>query len=462
MESKAMLPNRTAVFAPILGVTALIFAILTLLAGLPPAESLPTFVIGIGVLIVFTLGIGVAAWHLLLRPLSTNLSATIQPITISGATRNIIALFLTLSTLSVGIAGVWDEIWHSKFGIPFGEDFFWRPHLMLYFSFGTLIIVGVWSWTVLMNRGKGTLQQRFRANPLLGVSFFAGLFTIYAVGTDPIWHKLYGADLAPWSLPHLLILIMILVMASLGIAFHKSLMPARSWQMNFRFAWRDLMVLIILVGALVDYMLIFTIQWYAARPGSKQMTQVLGYPDWLLAVFITFLVVLFGTMALHSTRRIGSATLVGLLAFGVRLLLDRGFGGVREGTLPLLIIVPLMFAIDVVYAIAIRRTGKPPALWWTVGTVAVVFGIVEYPLIAAVFTFIPVNVASIPGRVIASAVTGAGTLWLAQLLTELSGYGEEEVAPVGAPSRTRWVGGSLYAAFAIFLVLFIVTAVPPR
>lgn len=262
------MPNQMGVFAPIMGAIIVIFIVLTLLAGLPPADSMGSFIFGIGVLIAVTTLIGAAAWHLLLRPLPAGVTVTPQTL-ISPLAKSIIALLLTLGTLSIGIAGVWDEIWHSKYGIPFGEDFFWRPHLLLYFSFLTLIILGGWSWWTLMNRGKGTLQQRFRATPLLGVSFFAGAFTIYAVSADPIWHKLYGSDIAPWSVPHLLILTMILVMGLLATAYHKSLMPAREWRMGINFAWRDVLIVLVWVGALVDYMLIFTIQWYAAAGGTS-------------------------------------------------------------------------------------------------------------------------------------------------------------------------------------------------
>ena len=30
---------------------------------------------------------------------------------------------------AIFVGGVWDEIWHRSYGIPFGEDLFWRPHL---------------------------------------------------------------------------------------------------------------------------------------------------------------------------------------------------------------------------------------------------------------------------------------------------------------------------------------------
>lgn len=468
MENNAMVsPPRMGIFAPIMGAVIIVFAVLTLLAGLPPAETMVSFVIGIMTLIAFTTAIGLFGWHLLLRPMPANLQAT-ERIAISPLTRSIIALLLTLGTLSIGVAGVWDEIWHSKYGIPFGEDFFWRPHLMLYFSFLTLIGLGAWSWITVMRRGKGTLQQRFRGNPLLGVSFLAGGFTIYAVGADPIWHKLYGRDIAPWSVPHLLILTMILVMGLLAVAYHKTLMPNREWRLGLNFNWRDILIALVWVGALVDYMLIFTIQWYAANPGSRQLEQVSGYPDWLFAIFITFLATLFGTLALHSTRQVGSATLVGLIALGVRFALDNGFEGVRVGTTPMGIILPLMVALDILYAVSIARTGKPPVLWLTAGVIALVFGFVGYPIIASLFPFIPVDVMAVPGRIIASAITAAGTIWLVQTVSELSSYGYQSNAASVSPSTAspdmlsaRWVNAAIYTAFAVGLVLFIVTASPP-
>lgn len=462
MESRAIAPQRLGVIAPIITAMIVIFATLTLLAGLPPADKLASFWFGIAVLIVVTSCIGLASWHLLLRPLPATRTAT-KTVVIGARTRNIIALFLTLSTLSIGVAGVWDEIWHSKYGIPFGEDFFWRPHLMLYFSFLTLIVLGGWSWWMIMMRGQGTLQQRFHANPLLGVSFFAGAFTIYAVGADPIWHRLYGSDIAPWSVPHLLILTMILVMSMLAIAYHNSLMPTREWRLGLSFAWRDVLIAFVLVGALIDYMLIFTIQWYAASPATanRQFTQVMGYPDWLLAVFITFLAALFGTLALEGTRRIGTATLVGVLSFGVRYLLDHGFAGVRDGTTPLLLIVPLMLTLDICYAVFIQRTHKVPVLWVAALMVAVVFGVLGYPLVAALFPFLPVTLMNIPARIIASAITAAGAIWLVRSLLGMSTASSVETASTEVTGTAKWSNALVYVAFGVLLVFFIVTATPP-
>jgi hypothetical protein len=462
MKNDTLALNQSGFFAPVMGALIVIFAVLTLLAGLPAADRMVGFVVGIGVLTAVTTVIGVSAWHLMLRPLPAGVQVTSQTL-LSPITRSFIALLLTLGTLSIGVAGVWDEIWHSKYGIPFGEDFFWRPHILLYFSFLTLIVLGGWSWWVLMNRAKGTLQQRFRSAPLLGVSFFAGVFTIYAVGADPIWHKLYGSDLAPWSVPHLLILTMILVMGLLATAYHKSLMAPREWRLGINFAWRDIMIVLVWVGALVDYMLIFTIQWYAAAGGNgaRQLAQVTSYPDWLLALFMAFLATLFGALALHTTKQIGSATLVGLLTLLVRFLLDNGFGAVRFGTLPLAVILPLMLTLDLCYAIAIVRTSQPPKIWITALIIGLVLGIVCYPIIGAIFPFVADNLLNIPARIIAAVVSAAWSLWLTHKISGITSYATSETLKSPAMATTRQATVLIYASFAVALLAFIITATPP-
>ncbi len=515
MQSTGTVPSRNGAFAAILVATTAIFIILTLLAGLPPAESMPAFTIGILILIAVTASIGGIGWYLLLKPLPAGVKVP-EPLALSASTRSIIALLLTLGAFSIGIAGVWDEIWHSTYGIPFGEDFFWRPHLLLYFSFLTMIGLGGWSFWTVMTRVRGSIQQKFRANPLMGASFLGGMFTVYAVGADPIWHRLYGADIAPWSLPHLLILILILVMALLATAYHKTLMPHNEWRIGFKgFAWRNILVALVLVGALIDFLLIFTIQWYAgttsnpqavaaaaagataedllaleaqvaaetraqaaaeglseadtnarvrvATGGMRQLAQLKSYPDWLLSVFLTFIATLFGTVALHTTRFVGTATLVGGLSLVVRFGLDNGFNGVRDGTIPLLIIIPLMMALDVVYGIAVARTGKPPRVWMGAAVVAAVLTVLSAPMMPALFTFMSSDPAVLPMRFIASFITGLGAIWLGQTMGSLQ---SPEIAPVKASEAAISPAGAratlwIYAGFATFLLLFIVTATPP-
>jgi hypothetical protein len=455
MQDRLSASPRTGAFAAIIAATILAFAALTVVAGLPPAEQIPSFVIGMIVLVAVTAAIGALGWHLMLRPIS--LPVTAQAI-LTMRERQFIALLLTLATFSFGIAAVWDEIWHVKYGIPFGDDFFWRPHLMLYFSFMSFIGVGGWSWWVLMARGKGTLQQRFRGEPILGVSFLVGAYTIYAIGADPIWHSLYGADIAPWSVPHLLILVLMLLAAVLTLAYHKSLMPERGWQ--FMLNWRDVLMMLVLAGPALAYLLIFTLQWYAAPESVQQLSQITSYPNWLLAVFITFLATVFGVTILHATRRLGSATLLGLLIVAVRFVMDTSLGSPRAGTVPMGFILPMLVGLDVWYAISIRRTGQPPVFWTSAGATTLAFAVVGLPVIASLLPYPPITPATIPGLVIACAVTALGSIWLGQILGDLGEYGQKVVATETAV-RPWTATNLLYAAYAVFLVFWIATAVPP-
>lgn len=484
---KSKIP-KTGTFTVVIGLTIAAMIALTLMAGLPPTENLGGFGIGVAVLLVVTAAIGGAGWYLLIKPLPAGVTVG-KPLVIGATTRSVIALFLSLSALSTGVAGVWDEIWHSAYGIPFGEDFFWRPHLLLYFSFLTMVIVGGWSWWVLMTRAKGTLQQKFQANPLLGFSFLSGAFTLYAILADPIWHMFYGRDISPWSLPHLFILLLVIVMGLLATAYHKSLMTAQTWHIGFRqFSWRNILILLVLVGGMLDFLLLFTVQWYssvnaapeaiavaaaggdvaairaaaaaASGRGVGLLYQVAAYPDWLFPAFLAFIATIFGTLGLHNTRQVGSATLVGLITFGVRWAMDTSFSSVSPGTLPLYLIIPAMLVLDIVYAISLRRTQSPPPFWLSALVVTASLTLIGAVGLPALFPFISGEVSLLPARFIVGVVAAAGAIWLAQTISALSGEAPAEMqAPVTAHTQrvTAWV----YSGFGVFMLWFIATASPP-
>lgn len=480
-------PKQTGIFALVVAATIAIMVVLTLMAGLPPAENLTGFTIGVIVVLIITAAIGGLGWYLLIKPLPEGLAVG-KPLEISATTRSIIAILLSLSALSTGLAGVWDEIWHSKYGIPFGEDFFWRPHLLLYFSFGTMVILGGWSWWTLMTRAKGTLQQKFQANPLLGFSFISGLFTLYAIITDPIWHSFYGEDLSPWSLPHLFVLLLILVMGLLATAYHKTLMSAQTWQIGFRnFTWRNILILLVFVGGMLDFLLLFTVQWYSANNADPAVIAVAGsganiaaiqavasandnaaglllqiaaYPDWLLPLFMTFMATFFGALGLHCTRQVGSATLVGLITFAIRWVMDSSFASPGIGTLPLYMMLPSMVVLDILYAFALKRTGKPPVFWLSSLVTAAVLTLFTAILLSALFPFTTSPLSVIPARLFFNVIAAMSAIWLAQTIGGLSGEASQTDA-TAITVQTRRVTALVYSGFSIFLLFFIVTATPP-
>lgn len=485
MQQTTTNPRQMTTFAAVLAGVIAIFIALTVTAGFPPAENLPAFVAGVAVMVIFTGSVCVLGWYLLLKPLPAGMIPA-APVALSASTRSTVALLLTLSAISTGIAGAWDEIWHSTYGVPFGEDLLWRPHLLLYASFIALLGVGVWSWWTVMHRAKGTLQQRFRGSPLLGISFLGGLFGVYALAADPVWHVLYGEDISPWSIPHLLILILFLLMGLLAAAYHKTLMPARRWQVGFGgIGVRDLLIILGFTSGMVDFLLLFTFQWYAAANAAPdlmalaasgadaaalaaaggrtvatgQLMQVVGYPDWLLLSFIVFIATLFGGLALHTTRMVGAATLVVMLALVARYALDVALSSVYVGAPPLLMILPLLLALDGLYALWLVRTGRVPPFWVSGLFCGVMVAALGALLIPTLFPYLPTDPASLLSHLIAGAVTGVGILWLAQMISALM---DAESPPAQAvPDPRPLVSLTIYAGFAVFVVVFIATAAPP-
>jgi hypothetical protein len=469
-------------YLALFGVTMALFVLLTLLAGLPPAETAGAFAVGVLSLLGVTVGLGALAWHWLIRPLPAGLQPA-QAIAIAPTTRSLIALFLTLGTVGIGIAASWDEMWHSFYGIPFGEDFWWRPHLLMYFSFGTVLVVGGWSWWVLMMRSRGTLQQRFRGNGLLGFGVLTGLFAVYALAADPIWHAIYGVDITPWSLPHLMLLVLTVLMALMATGYHKTLQAPRAWQVGFRgMTWREVMILAVMAGSVIDFALIFTVEWYIAgsSPVAAQEVLRLGgtpeavtlaaggqtdnlstllrvatYPDGLLFAFIGGIAGLFGVLSLHLTRIIGAATLTALMALGMRVLLEASFDGAGNGLLTLYPIALSMVALDVLYAV--RRGGViPTALFTTLAGGVAVTGITG-ALLPLVLPFMGQSPDLYFGRLLASLVSVGAGVWLAQVIgRQLEGT----PAVAQTTSGTRW-DALVYGGFGAFVVWFIVTAPPP-
>jgi hypothetical protein len=57
-----------------------------------------------------------------------------QTKTFSALQHRLIAWVLLVNSACLIVGAFWDEVWHRRYGLPFGEDFFWRPHLMIYFG----------------------------------------------------------------------------------------------------------------------------------------------------------------------------------------------------------------------------------------------------------------------------------------------------------------------------------------
>jgi hypothetical protein len=96
-------------------------------------------------------------WQLLFRLLPAGQTVRQQPI--NATYRQVLALLLSMGGFAFIVGAFWDEIWHRQYGILFGEDFFWRPHLLLYFGIAVATALAFAGLYMITRWGQGTFQQ---------------------------------------------------------------------------------------------------------------------------------------------------------------------------------------------------------------------------------------------------------------------------------------------------------------
>jgi hypothetical protein len=447
------------VIAGILGV--LVFAIFTLWGGIPADDRAAQFWLLVVVLFVFLcIFIGVT-WHLMFRPLPAghkNPTAT----AISASGRRLLALILAMGGLSLVVGPFWDEIWHRQYGIPFGQDFFWRPHLLIYFGFGVGTFLGFWGLIYLVRTYKGTFQQRFRANPLIGLIVLSAAFLMYVVPADPIWHITYGRDLSSWSVPHLLLLISIAILMLLSATVHLSTVAAHEWRGIHRLSFNDVLPLIMFAAIMMPWLQILIIDWDIASVSGDASRIASRYrPEWLMSANIVFTATFVGLVANRSLRTVGAATASGLIALGLRYAMIRIFNidALMSYNAWILALAPLV-AIDLftAYSVWVR---KGQVSWVGAGLAAAVGIVLASPLIPTFYPFLTLS--NIALLVLAAVLAGLGGSWLGSLVGEYIGTANkyvEEAERATAASRPL-MSLLVFIAFIAFVTFFINTAPPP-
>jgi hypothetical protein len=255
-----------------------------------------------------------------------------------------LAILFILAQMNMAVAGVWDEAWHVAWGIPFGPDFFWRPHLLLYASFGIFLGVGFSIWFYVFWRFKGNMRQRLQVDPLFGLFLLMTSFIFLTLPADPFWHQIYGEDLSVFSIPHVILFyggigLALLIFLSLELAlqgFGRALNEPRSALVSVSFILRFLILFIF------SYMSFFQILDFTPWENSDK-------PVWLLPLVALLLA---GTLMSVSRWILGRsiwALLSGLLAFALRYSLYSFFGAEAGGMdvvfwRALAILVPLAIA----------------------------------------------------------------------------------------------------------------------
>ena len=444
------------IFAAVAAVA--IFAAFAVWGGIPAEANVELFWLQAGgfflVICIFVL----AFWHLLIRPLAPNLRQP-QSDSLPSSARETIALVLASGGVSIFVGGVWDEVWHRSYGIPFGEDLFWRPHLLMYFGFATATVAGFWALLYLNRNLRGNFQQRFRSNPLVGALILNAAFLFYALPADPLWHWIFGEDITAWSVPHLILLASFVLTQLLALIFHVSTLRRQDWHSIFAFRFSDGLSLLILAAILLLWLQLMLIDWDAALSGIRLEWLGLYRPEWLLAANLLACVAFTGVIGARVLRCAGAATASGLLALGIRVGLIELFNAdMLQHVAWVAALLPLL-AIDVYayYSSAIRK--REPE--WRGTAAAVIFAMaVNAPVIRSLYQLEDSSNLAYAAAVI---VTGIGMSWLANKVAD--GIQRQRAASVSDPAESRTIKPSvsfgILGAFLLFIFFFIVTASPP-
>ena len=437
---------------------AIIFAAFSLWGGIPAETNAAIFWAQVGVFFLVICAFVLALWHLLIRPLAPNLRQP-KAENLSLRWRQTLALILAAGGMGIFVGGFWDELWHRSFGIPFGEDLFWRPHLLMYFGFATAIVSGFWALAYLNRKLRGNFQQRFRSNAVVGLLILNAAFLLYALPADPLWHWIFGEDITAWSVPHLILLTSFVLTQLLALFFQVSTIPLEDWRNVFGLRLKDMFSLLILAAISLLWLQLMLIDWDATLTGIK--LEWLGFyrPEWLLAANLLASVTLTGVIATRVLRCAGAAAATGLLALAIRYGLIQLFqADMLQYAAWIAALLPLL-AIDIwaYYCSAIRN--REPE--WRGTAFAVMAGMaLNAAIIRGLYRL---EAGDNLAYALAVIVTGIGMSWLSHQLAEAMlkrrtlDAGETNEEQAMNPQVSIGIAG----AFVAFIIVFIVTATPP-
>ncbi len=436
----------------------IIFAAFSVWGGSPAESRASLFWLQASLFCLVICGFVVMLWHLFIRPLAPNLR---QPaaVPLTSRARGTIALILASDGGSIFVGGVWDELWHRSYGIPFGEDLLWRPHLLMYFGFATAIVTGSWALLYLNRNLRGNFQQRFRSNPLLGLLILNAAFLLYALPADPLWHWIFGEDITAWSVPHLILLASFVLTQLLALVFHVSTLPQEKWRAIFNLRLRDSLSLLMLASILLLWLQLMLIDWDATLAGIRFEWLGLYRPEWLLAANLLACVTFTAVIGTRLLRCAGAATAAGLLALAIRYGLIQLFAAdMLQHVAWIAALLPLL-AIDIwtYYCSAVRK--RPPE-WRGTAVVLIAAMALNAPVIRSLY---PLADSDNLAYSLAVIVTGIGMSWLSHRLADAM-LGPIQVAAADSPERQAMpvkLSFGMLGAFAAFIFLFIATASSP-
>lgn len=438
----------------------------------------PLFWFGVAVLGGSLLFFGVLCWWIFLSPLADGVGRS--GFRSNLEIRQLIAVLVAVSGLLFITGGLWDEIWHRLYGIDEAiNDFFWRPHLMIYGSMGLnalLVLTGLF----LALRGRGSLRQGLRSEPLIALIGLTSAYMMLSAPSDLVWHQIYGLDITAWSLPHLMVGVTLFLVMISAVALQLSLLPSAPWQGLRGITAQELLIILQLAVAVVVIMQIGITEWEELRvslgelhihEGDPFSQAFFSRPQWLYPVALLAISLLFSNLALHLLRRPGVATLVMLVVIGFRFLALSIFAlSASPIDLPLLsqflVLIPAL-VIDAwaAWRVCSRSRGKylPESLMTGSFLALLVFMAVALPVISEALIYPEITVRTVPGILLWGTVLGLWASWAGALIGSfVSGVERQVIAREQAGYKAAWVGIGLFVALAVFATYFILTAAPPQ
>ena len=412
------------------------------------------FWLGVAVLIAVLCGFAFAFWHLLVRPLPAAHNAPAAQ-RIKASYRQAIALLLGIASITIVVGGFCDEVWHRRYGVPFGPDFFWRPHQLMYFGFLSVSALGFAGWYIIARQLQGTFQQRFRAMPILGLLVVVAAFLVYVLTADPLWHAIYGPDLTAWSIPHVLLIVNFTTIMLIAATIQLSLVPVREWRSLTRITLYDVLPLLMFACVILTNLQLFTTEYDQVHAFTNRILR--ARPEWVLPFMIGAVASLSGVLANHSLRAVGAATAAGLVALGLRYALIQTFDAeMLRASGWMLALLPLL-AIDLWYGYSVLRKRTPT--WIGGGLAGAVGMLAAYPLLPQLYP--QLVIANLPVMAVMVLVASVSASWLGAQIGEYVGTSNKQLEEDSVPVIVLLASMGVLVVLAGFMLFFVTTATPP-
>lgn len=425
----------------------------------------PLFVAGVALIIGVLVLFGLLGYWLYGSPLPDHV---VIPQPGHPEVRRMLALFVPISGLLFAGGGMWDEAWHLRYG-SFGDDFLWPPHFLMYSSLGMIALFAAGVMIMLL-RG-GDLRARFRADPLIGMIGLMAALLVISLPTDQIWHAIYGVDLTAWSLPHIWIVVGLSLVMFSAMALQLSFVPPAGWRTLVGLRWSEVLIFVLMVPAMIALLQLGVTEWGRITEIPTQASAdsfraaFWNRPEPLFPIVVSVLALFCSNLVLHTTRRVGAATVVAVTVALFRTAaatLMAGFDGTWVVVASYWLIIPAAIALDLWYASRLRSAETTRTLMLGNVIASSVLLAVTLPFIMLTMVYPRVNAATLPWMIIGSLLMGVISGWAGARGGDWMASRERlDVHAEAVPARTRWAATATGALALVYALAVILTARPP-